>query len=131
MFERHSKYLEIVSPEGNNMTKAKSIKPKFVRRIVTAIRDNTPVSPEFIVEPVIKTEIKPLKVGGKMEAVFKVLNGKGKVNIEDAIDEFLKIQTVNAKDPRKRVRTIFLQANLYRVPIKTEKIGKEIFIELA
>lgn len=80
------------------------------KSIITAKRNDEPVDPDFYVEPIVAkpvSEVKPLKVGGKMEAVFKVLNGKGKVNIEDAIDQFLQIQTVNAKDPRKRVRTIF------------------------
>lgn len=129
------KELEIVLQEAINMKNTKVVKTEKVvkaKRLVTAVRDNTPVSSDFI-EPEVKntvSDVKPLKSGGKMEAVFKVLNGKNKVNIEDAIDQFLQIQTVNAKDPRKRVRSIFIQANQYRVPCKIEKVGKETYIEL-
>lgn len=113
------------------VVKTEKTKVKFERRIITAIRDSSPISPDFYVEPKVAKTDRPLKAGGKMETVFNVLNGKGKVNIEDAIDQFLQIQTVNAKDSRKRVRTIFLQANQYKVPVKIEKVDKNIYIQLA
>lgn len=114
------------------MTKVKNnVKPKFVRRIITAIRDSTPVSPDFYVEPIVVKSVSEVKPEGNMYYVRKVLEESGRIELKEAIQKFLTVHKVESKNPELRVKTIFLQANQYKVPVKIEKVGKETFIELA
>jgi len=119
----------------NTKAKAKTVKTskyadwfnsrKYGKSSITAIR-NAPRQTNDV-----KTGDKPLKEGGNMFYVRKILEESGRIELKDAIKKFLKVHPVQSANPESRVKTIFLQSSQYRVPIKIEKVGEETFIELA
>lgn len=108
---------------------AKNTKPKFERRIVTAIRDSSPVSPDFYVEP--KIEVKPKKPNN-MDMARKVLTeANGRISIDDAVKRLLEVHTLRTENPIPQARKIFLHANRYNLPVKITVENNVKYIELA
>lgn len=114
------------------MTKAKAVKTEkhwFKSRNhgkaeITAIR----LKPEA---KKIEYKGRELKVGGNMFYIKQVLEQSGRIELNEAVKRFLEVHRVESKNPELRAKTIFLQANQYKVPVKIEKVGEETFIELA
>ncbi len=63
--------------------------------------------------------------------VKQVLEKSGRIELNEAVKRFLEVHKVESKNPELRVKTIFLESNQYKVPVKIEKVGEETFIELA
>jgi hypothetical protein len=102
------------------------------RSSITAIRSSINTPGQTIEHKTdSKPEVKPLKEGGNMWYVQKILKDNGRLELEKAIDLFLSVHKVESSKPRDRAKMIFLQSSKYRVPVKIEKVGKEVFLELA
>jgi hypothetical protein len=94
------------------------------KSLITAIRN-----PKNIVEP--KIEIKTdKKLSPNMAAALKVLETNGKLSIDQAATELLKIHKLRT-DNFEQAKKIFLHSSKYGLNTIITKEGKEKYVELA
>lgn len=122
------KGLALAEGEGKEKTVALTDEGKVILKRLVSVD-----SPEPIVEPVIaeetKTEDKPKKQNN-MTMARLVLESGGKMELEHAVDELLKVHTLRTSNPRPQARKIFLHASAYGLPVKITKEDKVKYVEL-